>query len=158
MGATCSAMAVARSATIVPAKPGLECSICMELVCPTVQLTTNCGHAFCSTCIWTWLKDNKTCPHCREEVRTLMTPRTMLRETKIKLRRARKRDKVRRGARHRLRKERIKAAKRMAAANMRAEITRMREEGFHHGGSADPEVAREHYLARVEMYHRRRRL
>ena len=28
----------------------------------------NCGHTFCSDCIHSWLKKNKTCPHCRAKL------------------------------------------------------------------------------------------
>jgi len=46
-----------------------ECTICYE--CVTLDgcdksTTLNCGHAFCSSCIFKHLKDHNSCPMCRQ--------------------------------------------------------------------------------------------
>jgi len=146
-----SAMSTAR---VAPLKPGLECVICMETMDITVQVTTNCGHAYCTDCIGEWLEKSTTCPHCRTEIFTLMTPRMLLRETKMELKRAQDRAKVNDAREARQRKEREKAMNTMSTANMRAALQRIREEGFHHG--VEPAAARTNYHARVQMRHRRR--
>ena len=39
------------------------CGICQDSVCDSV--ITNCGHLFCSTCIFKWGASKGTCPECR---------------------------------------------------------------------------------------------
>lgn len=46
---------------VQPLDPSLECSIC--LLCLRNPHQTSCGHRFCHTCILTWLKEGKYCPH-----------------------------------------------------------------------------------------------
>jgi len=47
-----------------------NCSVCYneftEKTC-----TLNCGHKFCTTCIFEWFKKNPNCPICRAEVNLL---------------------------------------------------------------------------------------
>jgi ankyrin repeat protein len=42
-----------------------ECLICLE---DKVDLTTNCHHKYCSTCIIKWCVKNKTCPYCLQNI------------------------------------------------------------------------------------------
>jgi len=47
-----------------------ECYICLEVYClddKIVQLP--CKHIFCRECIFKWLKENVTCPLCRNDVK-----------------------------------------------------------------------------------------
>jgi len=41
------------------------CNICFEMMGPTNQTTTPCGHTFCFTCIIEAYKRKSTCPCCR---------------------------------------------------------------------------------------------
>lgn len=44
-----------------------ECSICLEKYQKNDKITDlNCDHVFHTNCIRLWLKDNNTCPQCRE--------------------------------------------------------------------------------------------
>ncbi|KAK6628951.1 hypothetical protein RUM43_002768 [Polyplax serrata] len=46
------------------------CSICKEIFIPYSEInSTSCGHLYHSSCISRWLKQHKTCPQCRSEVR-----------------------------------------------------------------------------------------
>lgn len=47
-----------------------KCTICLEdsnnvQMCRCIK---KCNHVFCGTCIETWLKQNKKCPICKQEV------------------------------------------------------------------------------------------
>ena len=46
-----------------------SCPICLEELQSNYYLRkiTNCGHIYCSYCIETWLKNNKTCPVCKQD-------------------------------------------------------------------------------------------
>ena len=33
------------------------------------QITTECDHVFCKECIELYLKNNNTCPNCRNEIK-----------------------------------------------------------------------------------------
>jgi hypothetical protein len=46
-----------------------SCPICLEELQTNYYLRkiTKCGHIYCSYCIETWLKDNKTCPICKQD-------------------------------------------------------------------------------------------
>ena len=48
----------------VPKKSGV-CTICLENV---KNSPMQCGHVFHNKCIKKWLKENDTCPNCREIV------------------------------------------------------------------------------------------
>lgn len=41
----------------------MECSICLQPI--TNGAMVNCGHLFCTSCIFSWLKNRKTCPLCK---------------------------------------------------------------------------------------------
>jgi len=46
-----------------------DCAICMEKLDSSKNFaTTNCKHAFCLTCLMRALKDNNTCPLCRQNI------------------------------------------------------------------------------------------
>lgn len=46
-----------------------DCAICMEKLDASKNFaTTNCKHAFCLTCLVRALKDNNTCPLCRQNI------------------------------------------------------------------------------------------
>ena len=46
-----------------------ECSICLErYVVNDKVLNLKCRHSFHKDCINIWLKDNNTCPQCRENI------------------------------------------------------------------------------------------
>jgi len=46
-----------------------ECSICLEKYKVNDKiLNLNCRHSFHKDCINIWLKDNNTCPQCRENI------------------------------------------------------------------------------------------
>lgn len=46
-----------------------DCAICMEKLDASKNFaTTNCKHAFCLTCLMRALKDNNTCPLCRQNI------------------------------------------------------------------------------------------
>jgi len=40
------------------------CPICSE---HTVEVSTDCNHYYCNSCIKQWFEDNKTCPTCRNK-------------------------------------------------------------------------------------------
>ncbi|CCD72575.2 RING-type domain-containing protein [Caenorhabditis elegans] len=49
----------------------LECSICFfdfDDFQHLPKLLENCGHTFCYSCLFDWLKSQDTCPMCREAV------------------------------------------------------------------------------------------
>lgn len=48
----------------------VTCTICMEdiEINSTCKQIPRCNHKFHSKCIEPWLKKNKTCPNCREEI------------------------------------------------------------------------------------------
>ena len=128
MGSSCST----GTAPVVPLGVPSECSICLETMDPLETVTTNCRHAFCSTCIRPWVTSKGTCPCCRAEITMLMTPRTLLIDTKMKLQRERNRAKVRAALLVKQRKERTEALRRLATTAMHIEIDRLRREGFEH--------------------------
>ena len=44
----------------------MECSICMEAVASTSNIsTTECGHTFHFQCLYTWTRTHTNCPLCR---------------------------------------------------------------------------------------------
>jgi hypothetical protein len=46
-----------------------DCAICMEKLDESKNFArTNCKHAFCLTCLVRSLKDNNTCPLCRQNI------------------------------------------------------------------------------------------
>ena len=46
-----------------------ECPICLEkYVVNDKIIHLNCRHSFHKQCIYIWLKDNNTCPQCRENI------------------------------------------------------------------------------------------
>jgi len=47
----------------------LECGICSNIL-GAPQALVPCGHTFCGSCAWQWIRKgkNNTCPHCRVEV------------------------------------------------------------------------------------------
>lgn len=46
-----------------------DCAICMEKLDSSKNFArTNCKHAFCLTCLVRALKDNNTCPLCRQNI------------------------------------------------------------------------------------------
>lgn len=46
-----------------------DCAICMEKLDAGKNFArTNCQHAFCLTCLMRALKDNNTCPLCRQNI------------------------------------------------------------------------------------------
>jgi len=52
-----------------------ECPICKEEFCLNVEVTEMpCHHCFHGECLRTWLKDQNTCPLCREEIRSVEPP------------------------------------------------------------------------------------
>ena len=44
-----------------------KCSICHNRINKDKSVYTECGHRFCSKCFFTWMKENTTCPNCREQ-------------------------------------------------------------------------------------------
>lgn len=44
----------------------IECPVCMSEVNNAYSL--ECNHGFCEDCIRTWIRENPTCPMCRERV------------------------------------------------------------------------------------------
>jgi len=48
----------------------VTCTVCMEdiEINSTCKKIPECNHEFHSKCIEPWLKNNKTCPNCREEI------------------------------------------------------------------------------------------
>lgn len=44
-----------------------QCSICHNQIDKDKSVYTECGHRFCSKCFFTWMKENTTCPNCREQ-------------------------------------------------------------------------------------------
>jgi superfamily II DNA or RNA helicase len=45
------------------------CSICMELIINPILI--ECTHIFCGSCLLTWLKTNKNCPCCRNNINSI---------------------------------------------------------------------------------------
>lgn len=43
-----------------------SCSICMDLI--TNPIMIECTHIYCGSCLMKWLKTNKNCPICRENI------------------------------------------------------------------------------------------
>ena len=43
----------------------IDCSICLF---ERMQVVLPCGHAFCEDCITDWLKRERECPMCRENI------------------------------------------------------------------------------------------
>ena len=70
----------ATSPLLFPARPGgyeydflldpvperFLCNVCMKVL-KDARLTECCGQHFCDSCLAEWLKQQKTCPHCRKE-------------------------------------------------------------------------------------------
>lgn len=46
----------------------LRCEICRDLM--AFPFILNCGHTFCYSCEFEWLKSHRSCPRCRARVRT----------------------------------------------------------------------------------------
>ena len=56
-------------AAVSPAGTVGDCVICMEELGDVVEVTRlPCMHTFHTSCCWTWLKDNATCPVCKHRV------------------------------------------------------------------------------------------
>lgn len=56
-------------AAVSPAGTVGDCVICMEELGEVVEVTRlPCMHTFHTSCCWTWLKDNATCPVCKHRV------------------------------------------------------------------------------------------
>jgi len=55
-------------------KTDIQCSICIEDITKKKTLVLDCGHAFCKTCIQTWIKTQSSigqqieCPMCRQHI------------------------------------------------------------------------------------------
>lgn len=47
-----------------------RCAICLDVKeqCSVLRRVKRCGHYFCSSCIETWLSENKSCPICKNDV------------------------------------------------------------------------------------------
>jgi len=43
-----------------------SCAICLDNL--TNPLILNCAHSYCATCIMMWIRTNKKCPECRNEI------------------------------------------------------------------------------------------
>ena len=46
-----------------------NCSICMELI--TNPIMIECTHIFCGGCLLKWLKNNRNCPYCRNNINNM---------------------------------------------------------------------------------------
>lgn len=46
-----------------------NCSICMDLI--TNPIMIECTHIFCGGCLLKWLKNNKNCPYCRNNINNM---------------------------------------------------------------------------------------
>ena len=57
------------SATLPKRITGIsQCTLCFE---PCIQTScTPCGHLYCWSCIWHWLRVKQQCPLCRQQVNT----------------------------------------------------------------------------------------
>ena len=49
-------------------KNKMECGICLGEIPKSNGALTKCFHLFCRGCLDQWLKDNSTCPMCRQHV------------------------------------------------------------------------------------------
>jgi hypothetical protein len=59
------------------------CPICFEQV-PDIPVTLNCSHTFCTSCIYEWLdRQQRTCPVCRDEIKSESSILRSLREEGI---------------------------------------------------------------------------
>ena len=64
----------------------MKCPVCLDAA---TAITTACGHAFCATCIETWVKANPTCPMCRAPLNAIDACRATFRirwRSKLKIR------------------------------------------------------------------------
>ena len=50
----------------------LKCPICLDWICDCHKV--QCGHMFCGSCIKQWLKQRRTCPMCRANVKARTVP------------------------------------------------------------------------------------
>ena len=50
-----------------------ECAVCQDIMLKAHFLSP-CGHMFCEDCVLTWLRKSKTCPTCRQPVRSAPAP------------------------------------------------------------------------------------
>ncbi len=44
-----------------------NCMICQEVLLDPMIL--KCGHTYCKVCIVDWMKQKKTCPECRKDIK-----------------------------------------------------------------------------------------
>lgn len=51
---------------LVSLRRSLSCEICSDVIVAPFLLT--CGHGFCYTCLYEWLRCHQTCPSCRAKV------------------------------------------------------------------------------------------
>jgi hypothetical protein len=51
-----------------------NCPICLDNVLKDGKLILECNHYFHGGCIFDWLKENNTCPMCRQLIRLTKTP------------------------------------------------------------------------------------
>jgi hypothetical protein len=59
------------------------CPICFEQI-PDIPVTLSCNHTFCTSCIYEWLdRQHKTCPVCRDEIKSESNILRSLREDGI---------------------------------------------------------------------------
>ena len=67
-------------------KPDMFCAICQVVYIEdkySLVLSLRCAHHFCIDCISTWLKENDTCPLCRQSVVKPRSPRPEVRPNEI---------------------------------------------------------------------------
>ena len=60
---------------------GDDCSVCMQDVMCLPTRVAPCSHVFCRSCITTWLKQNHSCPLCRQFVDNLVSMPTQITST-----------------------------------------------------------------------------
>jgi hypothetical protein len=59
------------------------CPICFDQI-PDLPVTLSCGHTFCTSCIYEWFdRQQKTCPTCRQEIKSESSILRTLREDGI---------------------------------------------------------------------------
>lgn len=46
----------------------LQCQICTDTM--TTPFVLSCGHSFCYSCAYQWLRSHRTCPACRKRIRS----------------------------------------------------------------------------------------
>lgn len=59
----------------------LQCTICYDVFNNPLRL--NCGHTYCSSCIFDWIQKKDECPNCRQKINTNLISRDLLAFTLI---------------------------------------------------------------------------